>query len=780
MSAIIHKLNATSRSNNEEFNQLIEEITDSLNDGLSELMGSMFDGADDMLFQLAENADSNEDQNNYFDTMRMLRIERQRIIEHFAQHLQEFLKLDSQDDNDEFSLDDGELSLVDQNEMEEMVAVTAMHSKAMNIYGEAVNHLEARIEFMSMKSTVFDKDSLTPKNICEAFKLALSDIELSLNNKLLLYKLFDQEVLVNLAPLYKSLNQVFIDRGVLPKIKLGEQAPKQAVHNSPQQEPQVERNEAVYSENPTCDPSHSTRFSSHHFSQNPHAVGVSAGQQATSGVAPASGGVQQEVHRVVNQFLQGELTASGPGIPASFTTGKSAGSATPGQFYDRRDVVQALSNLQTSLLDQPAGQDTTIADFKQAILEDMSRRSGGAVTRRVSQVDEKTIDFIEMLFDAIVDDSSISEVVTNLLLRLQIPVIKVAMLDQEFFSDGDHPARTTLNLIAYLGRGITSKEDQLFISLESVVESLLDEFSLDIQSFEDTIERLQSIEDQEIELAAKKERQTQKDVLQKHAREIVLAELQYLVSNKILPKPCQKLLLKHWSTLMFHRYIKFGKNSDEWRDSIKTARQYISILQPVESTQAFHKLFSSWDEVLDSIQTTLLSTRQNPVEIETEVNHAFVTLNGIIENSEFNPKNMSEQETYFQPVDDSEEPLLDFDDLAMPDVELIDETSEPDPLEQQSQIAREKISRLPADARPGVWFEVYNGEDSAVRRAKLSVIIMEEARLVFVDRVGVKVIEKDADDFSNELAEGKSSIISDHSAFDHALGFVISSLSSAH
>lgn len=56
---------------------------------------------------------------------------------------------------------------------------------------------------------------------------------------------------------------------------------------------------------------------------------------------------------------------------------------------------------------------------------------------------------------------------------------------------------------------------------------------------------------------------------------------------------------------------------------------------------------------------------------------------------------------------------------------------------------------------------------------------MEEAKLVFVDRMGVKVIEKDAEEFLNEINRGQSSLIADHSAFDHALGMVINSLSAA-
>ena len=93
-----------------------------------------------------------------------------------------------------------------------------------------------------------------------------------------------------------------------------------------------------------------------------------------------------------------------------------------------------------------------------------------------------------------------------------------------------------------------------------------------------------------------------------------------------------------------------------------------------------------------------------------------------------------------------------------------------------ARLAQEKINQLPSMVHPGVWFEIYNGEDKAVRRLKLSVILTGIAKLVFVDRKGIKVIEKDAADFATELTSEKSRFIADHSTFEHALGQVIHSI----
>jgi len=781
MSAIIHQLNNTAQTSghsaSDNLKPLISQLTGCLNEELSVLIGHMFDGADNMLFQLAENANSNEDQNQYFETMRMLRIERKQIGQNFAANLKAYIQPQptKKESTKNTEITEDELSLIDQDEMEEMVAVSTMHSKAMSLYGEAVNHLEARVEFLSLKSsTVFNKEALAPKNICESFKDALVDIELSTNNKLVLYKLFDQEVILHLENLYKKLNQIFIEQGILPQIKLGDTSEKkQPQRNNIALSPEQET-DAVYTENPTFNTSQTSTFnnSTQALTDNGHT-------SPHTGVIDDKGiSMHSEVHQVISQFISGERTATGPGIPSSFTTANNAPSSSGMQYYDRRDVMSALSNLQHNVAQANSSvEQIDAADFKRALLADMGSRTGGAITKQVNQVDEKTIDFIEMLFDAIIEDISISEAVTNLLLRLQIPVIKVAMLDQNFFADGEHPCRITLNLIAHLGRGLSSREDPLFTELNNIVETLLNDFDIDINSFENAEDKLKAIELNELQKTAEKEKVTQKAVLQAHAREVVLAELQYHTTNRILPKIAQKLILKFWSTLMFHRYIKFGKNSDDWRESVNIASKLINLLQPIESTQAHNKLDTEKNELLDSIHSSLLSTKQNPVEIETEINNVCLNFENMLKNSAFNPSNASNNDTYFVPTEENNDDISDPQLDSMPDPALDLDPPIVDPLLEQANKSRKKIAQLPLEVRPGVWFKVYNGNNSAARRAKLSVIIMEEAKLVFVDRVGVKVIEKDAETFTNELATDSSIIIADHSAFDHALGMVINSLS---
>ena len=79
-----------------------------------------------------------------------------------------------------------------------------------------------------------------------------------------------------------------------------------------------------------------------------------------------------------------------------------------------------------------------------------------------------------------------------------------------------------------------------------------------------------------------------------------------------------------------------------------------------------------------------------------------------------------------------------------------------------------------------MWFKIYTGEGQAPRRLKLSLITRENAHLIFVDRKGEMIIDKQAEVFCQEIKDGLSCLLEDHSIFDQALSQVISQISQKH
>lgn len=184
-------------------------------------------------------------------------------------------------------------------------------------------------------------------------------------------------------------------------------------------------------------------------------------------------------------------------------------------------------------------------------------------------------------------------------------------------------------------------------------------------------------------------------------------------------------------------------------------------MQPIKYPSQYNMVKSNHLALVEAVNDELYETRQNKNEIAEQI--SILKLH------------------FIKMLDDYGYKIVNEDNEEITEAELIDDaaedtTEELHRIRQQTDIAKQKISLLASTNKPGVWYELYNGEDKPVRRLKLSVILTDAAQLIFVDRKGVKVIEKDAEDFARELEENRSRVLADHSTFDHALGNVIKAL----
>ncbi|UCB55047.1 MAG: DUF1631 family protein [Thiotrichales bacterium] len=753
MSAQIHTLktgdpadNRKTKNKVEDHDALINSIFNRLNVQLLQRVSDMLDNADSSLNMLSETAESKELKAKYQELTRLLRNERGNIDRAF------FIAINDKI-NDSAKTETDELALVDQDEMEEMVVITSMYSNAMNNYGQEVNNLEARFEYLEMHSnTKLPKYAIDPKHICEAFQASLKQVEISLEYKLLLFKLFDMEVSSRLGDMYKSLNQIFIDADIMPEV----------VYKARNLDP----------DDTTAD-SKPTRPAEHKDFTVREAKYYDPQQNKSTNFVPRS---QEEIGYFISQFMNGFTTASGEGIPESFSTIPS--DKDNYNCFSRNDLMTALSKLQNKVIKKKKTVAKIDAEqIKRAIVADMGSSKGGAVTKRVHVLDQRNIDFVGMMFKEITNDESISKIITNLLMLLQIPVIKAAMLDEKLFTQEDHPARTTLDLISRAGKGVTDEKDHVFIKLEKIVDSILQEYDVDIASFERAVEALQTLISIEEEIAAENERIEQLEIIKDHARDVVLTEMRHMTSNKKLPKKVQPLILKHWPTMMCNRYVNHGKESHEWLVSLMLLKLLMKCLQPIKSGAQWEMLYTNHQPLVEAVNDELYDTQQDREAIDAQIAALKQTFLKMLDDYGYKLVEEPAEETAEQATTTAA-PYVEEEniDAANDEFEEPDHNEEIAKIEEQTKIAREKIARLPSDLHPGVWFEIFNGKDKPIRRLKLSVILTEVAKLIFVDCHGVKVIEKDAGDFANELEKDQSRLLADHSTFEHALGTVIHKL----
>jgi len=441
-------------------------------------------------------------------------------------------------------------------------------------------------------------------------------------------------------------------------------------------------------------------------------------------------------------------------------------SASGKNFFNREDVIKALSNIQltyktTYIPNQQVNINTE--KFKKSVLNSMAKMNNVTIPKSMNQIDGRTIDFVEMIFGAFLRDHNISNVIKSLLLRLQIPVIKTSLMDNNFFYDNKHPARTLLDTIAHLGIGIEEEDNTVYQTISLILDQLLRSFDKNSVSFRTALSSLQRLKTIENKKLKQNEDVTRVQIVKEHARQLVLSELQYHTMNIKLAKPVQPLLLNNWSTYMFGCYLKFGKTSYEWQESIDILKIITKSLRPVKNRDEWISLKNNYQEIVSTIRSKLATTKQDKEKTYIATSNLKKHYNFTINNS-----------SYF------EEKILVEESIALKDSIYADKSQDkPSPVEEQEKSSKEVIAELPEFVRPGVWFKIYTGENTTPRRLKLSIITHETAKLIFVDRKGAMVIEKDANIFSTELLCNQSHLLEDHSVFDHALSQVISHISNS-
>ena len=210
------------------------------------------------------------------------------------------------------------------------------------------------------------------------------------------------------------------------------------------------------------------------------------------------------------------------------------------------------------------------------------------------------------------------------------------------------------------------------------------------------------------------------------------------------------MILKRWPTLMFNHYLSKGKENNGWVNLVLTLRNIVESVQPLNSAEELAKLLSEKNVLLEKAEEYLNKASSSKKDVQNIINTYKETLQENIDDANFTDDEVTVAEETISHAKPVEEPVV------------VEEPS--------------RKNKLPSNIMPGMWFQVYMGEDQIVRRCKLSVIIIEDENLMFVNHKGELIAEKSFEDFNEEMASEKTKVIMGHSAFDYAFKAVIDRL----
>lgn len=756
----------------------LQELQDQFTVQVTDLFAAMLDNTDDALFALADKAENNRIQSMYFDSMREVRLKRGEMEARFrAEVLDRFRALrrpspavTPADAPDPADWSSEELSLVGHDDLEESLAVDGMVGKARSRNAPALAHLRARVAHL-LPGTALDEDSnpIDPRCLCGAFRRAAQALDLEVRAKLVVYKLFDKSVMEALGDLYTQLNRMLINAGVLPHIKIKVPGARPA--------PPLPRTQGGTS-----------------------AVPADGG----AGVAAGTGG---EVFGTLQGLLAEQRGTSAAGTGAGTVLGGAPA------VYASGDVLHALNLLQTGHqlpLPESGARGMGPADLRVALGGALAQLPGVGTGKALGRTDEDIIDIVSMLFDFILDDAALPDRVKALLARLQIPMLKVAMLDRSFFSSRQHPARQLLNELAQGAAGAETAEDHdaLYRHSAAAVDRILQEFEDDVGIFSEVLDAYRSaVGAVAPAVAAEGEGEAPPadpvEAARARARAAVMARLE----GREPPSLVVAMLRDAWSEVLTEVALDETAGPAAWDRAVEVIDRVLSSIEPKVTYEERKRLIESIPALLRELRQGLarisVPTRQLSayfqalqechIECIKEPQSGAVAPSAIVAAEGVEPPPLRGTDPGSQagalpaaqtpPVPEA---LAEPDPLA--EAEAPGETGErPEAVEEivlcgapgpaaadDLDAGDEHVRRLRAVAL-GTWFE-FTAADGTRSRAKLSARLERVGKLIFVNRAGFKIAEKTVQGLVVEMRRGTAEIVDDGLLFDKALEAVISNL----
>ncbi len=530
----------------EEYRNTVNACRQALLKTVPRLMESMFEQLDDALYALADKAESDRQQTAFFDAMREMRRQREAIENGFNRRI--LL------DYDRFwqsgpepagpgraeGRDSDEFSLVENADLEEGLAVNNMISRGENRHYRELYALNQRFSHLVDGTVGSASNPLAPAVLGHAFHVTIKSLSLDVPVKLVIYKQFEHAVIDSLGQLYGEINGILARAGILPKL-------------------------------------------SHRIKRRPHyapAAAVSGSHDVGDASVQDAGdpAFQAELFSMLQQML-GQRRTRQPLEQAQ------------GPLIESADVVDALSSLQQAnmaAITSAALSDLSALDLRATLRQAIQARTE-VDEHRIQESDEDAIDVISMLFEFILEDRNLPDAMKALLARLQIPMLKVAIIDREFFSRKNHPARRLLNNMAQAAIGWSEAAGRadggLHAKMESIVERVLGRFEDDVDLFAELNEEFTEFlahEEQVTELAEKRVTQvTQGKEQLRAARQRVAQEIERRRAGQdAIPAVVEDLLQDGWKDVLLLILLRKGEQSGEWQEALTLVERLLWSVQP--------------------------------------------------------------------------------------------------------------------------------------------------------------------------------------------------------
>lgn len=529
-------------------------------DRMTRALSGMLDRVEDELFALAEKSPERDAQNVYLDARSQAREKRSAIEASFRQHFIDFFnrKVRGEAGMSAQPQDGAELTLVAHEDLEEILAVSEMSRRLKSACEGELFALSQRMGFL-MERPDLDDDAnpVSPAMICAALKDACDEIKSTFKVRMALLRQLELHTEVELIRVYHDLNVHLVERRILPDVR-----------------PAIRR-----------------------------AAATPPSRRDTPGEPSAA--AQSDLFASLAQLLRASsagnaASAAGSPGPASWPLAPGAAPSAPQSFV--AELTRMHREVALSTGDAGNGLVNVVKGLKAA-----------PQSASLGTVDAMTIDIVAMLFDYVFEDRHIPTSVKALLGRLQIPVLKVALLDKSFFSSKSHPARRLIDLLAEISIGLDESDERggaTLTLIASVVDSVLAEFDTDLTLFESLVTRVEGFIEQQKDAEADIVRRSAQLIESREREEIARLVAEEEVGRRLqarawVPAPVRRMLMESWTRAFAAVQVAEGEGSPAWQGLVRTMDDLLWSVEPKASADERKRLVTMLPGMLRQIHEGL-------------------------------------------------------------------------------------------------------------------------------------------------------------------------------
>jgi Protein of unknown function (DUF1631) len=487
---------------------------------------------DQHLFNLADKFDSNANQTRYFQTRDEINRQSDHCQSLFLNYIDttfdRYLKGEATIESSCALPTDqsaNTLSLVDNGDLEETLAINTMSRKISSQNAEVLHHLNQRFSALrGGKNLTSNHNPVAPGVYAEAIRSTAVNLTLDSIAKLVTYKVFETAFMTQLDKLYDLLSKEFEHQGLLPNLT--------KPSNNDEQQALPEELQRQFSE----------------------------------------ASITHQI-QLIEAIRQLQLQRPPPVNLSGFTLPAVQIIANIAQLqHDAAALLQSLESPQS------------VAASNFLNLREQSEQEA----LKSQEGDARVVEIVGLLFEYMLNDEHLPDSVKALLSYLHTPFLKIALLDRDFFNLPEHPARQLLNSLVAAGeRWVEPKgkhKNDVFLQIKSVVQRLLDEFDDNVRLFSELVFEFNHYLRQHarrIRLSEKRAMQAAKG--ENKLKEIRLKVHSYLkkkVGNIQLPTTIYTLLFEPWANYLSFNLLRFGSHSEQWRMAAQTVNDILWVSQP--------------------------------------------------------------------------------------------------------------------------------------------------------------------------------------------------------